>query len=154
MINLSICTFAFRVETDISNKWYRKMNGRKSILCSARDSYRIRLSKNYKGKLHRSIRQVFEWRGGHLKLSWDRFRLWEIFRQEIRSNEKLVINLSICTFAFRVETFRINGTEKLGRSGDSKKSRQYFERNICLRSFSSRFWANSFPYKSFMLLSS
>lgn len=36
----------------------------------------------------------------------------------------------------------------------SRKSSQDFERNYCLRSVTSRFWANCFLYKLFMPLSS
>ena len=35
---------------------------------------------------------------------WEMFRLWEMFRKEIRSNEELMITLSICTVAFGVGT--------------------------------------------------
>ena len=47
---------------------------------------------------------VFEFKEGRLNLWWERFRLWEMFRKEIRSNEELMITLSICTIAFGVGT--------------------------------------------------
>ena len=79
--------------------------------------------------------QVFELKEGRLNLWWERFRLWEMFRKEIRSNEELMIALSISDryvqshLAWK-QTSRTNGTEKFGRSGNSEKSRQYFERNL------------------------
>ena len=47
---------------------------------------------------------VFEFKEGRLNLWWEMFRLWEMFRKEIRSNEELMITLSICTVAFGVGT--------------------------------------------------
>ena len=131
------------------------MTGSKTILCSTRNSDRIRLSKIILGNRTDPFRQAFKLKGGHLKLWWERFWLQEIFRKEVRWNEEVMIILSICTFVFAWrQTSRTNGTEKFGRSVDSQKSRQYFERNYFLRSVSSRFWANCFPYRSFMPLSS
>ena len=90
------------------------MTGPKTILCSTRDSYRIRLSKIILGNRTDPFRQVFELKGGHLKLWWERFWLWEIFRKEILWNEELMIILSIrhSHFAWR-KTSRTNGTENL-----------------------------------------
>ena len=61
---------------------------------------------------------------------WERFRLWEMFRKEIRSNEELIITLSICTIAFGVGTDVSNKWYRKIRSFNSEKSRQYFERNL------------------------
>ena len=65
--------------------------------------------------------QVFELKEGRLNLWWERFRLWEMFRKEIRSNEELMIALSISDRYVQShlawgQTSRTNGTEKFGRS--------------------------------------
>ena len=73
---------------------------------------------------------VFELKEGRLNLCWERFRLWEMFRKEIRSNEELIITLSICTIAFGVGTDVSNKWYRKIRSFNSEKSRQYFERNL------------------------
>ena len=73
---------------------------------------------------------VFEFKEGRLNLWWEMFRLWEMFRKEIRSNEVLMITLSICTIAFGVGTDVSNKWYRKIRSFNSEKSRQYFERNL------------------------
>ena len=132
------------------------MTGSKTILCSTRNSDRIRLSKIILGNRSDPFRRVFELKGGHLKLWWERFWLRKIFWKEIRWNEELMIILSICTFAFCVDTDVSNKWYRKIWPAFwwQPKSRLYFERNYFLRSVSFRLWANCFPYKSFMLLSS
>ena len=131
------------------------MTGSKTILCSTRNSDRIRLSKIILGNRTDPFRQVFKLKGGHLKLWWEVLAIGNIPKRsplEWRGNDHL-FNIYI---RIRVETDVSNKwyRKKFGRSVDSQKSRQYFERNYFLRSVSSRFWANCFPYRSFMPLSS